>query len=339
MQTNITSSDAFTKTVLTELQFKPIKQKNCILYQNPNRPEDGYLLSYVRPNCYSFGIADFTVPHCFRLTFDNPEHLIRFGIVYKGSTNFKLENQPISSFKPSSFFVIEKGIKGQQAWKRGEHYHGAEIILYESYVTQYLKEHFHFDFDYSKFSENVTYPYLPLEVNMALEKMQTLSAQNSLNPLILESCILECISAIVQTVESSSDNAFTKQLHYGKVKIGTNKYLHLSTNDIQSIQKAHEILTISLQAPPTIEHLSELVLLSPQKLKAGFSYYYHMSIGRYITSTRMATAENLLSTTNLSIAEIAEQVGYPYASNFIKMFRQTYQCTPLEYRHRLMCSS
>ena len=47
----------------------------------------------------------------------------------------------------------------------------------------------------------------------------------------------------------------------------------------------------------------------------------------------MTMAVNLLNTTDLSIAEIAEKVGYPYPSNFIKMFRQTYGCTPLEYRH------
>ena len=334
MQTIVTSSREFREAVLAELQFVPTKQKNCTLYQNPNRPEDGHLLSYGRPGYYDFGIADFTVPHPFKLAFDNPEKLIRFGTVYKGSTNFKLEDKPVSSFKPSSFFVIEKDIKGQQAWVRGEHYHGAEITIYEPYVTSYLKDNFHLDFDYNKFIENETYHYLPIEINTIIEKMQVFSNQDALSSLYLESCILECMAIITKTVESSPENTFTRQLHYGKVKIGTNKYLHLSAGDIRSIQKAHEILTNNIQSPPTIEHLSELVLLNPQKLKAGFSYYYHMSIGRYITSLRMSMAVNLLSTTDLSIAEIAEEVGYPYPSNFIKMFRQTYQCTPLEYRHK-----
>lgn len=334
MQTIVTSSKEFREAVFAELQFVPIKQKNYTLYQNPARPEHGHLLSYERPGYYNFGIADFTIPHPFKLAFDNPERLIRFGTVYKGSTNFKLENQPVSSFKPSSFFVIERGIKGQQAWIRGEHYHGAEITIQESYVTRYLRDNFNLNFDFNKFNENVTYPYLPLGINTIIEKMQVLSNQDTLTPLYLESCILECFAIIIQTVETSPDNTFTRQLHYGKVKIGTNKYLHLSASDIRSIQKAHEILTSNIQSPPTIDSLSELVLLNPQKLKAGFSYYYHMPIGKYITSLRMSMAVNLLSTTDLSIGEIAEKVGYPYTSNFIKMFRKTYQCSPLEYRHR-----
>ena len=30
---------------------------------------------------------------------------------------------------------------------------------------------------------------------------------------------------------------------------------------------------------------------------------------------------------------IAQKVGYLYPSNFIKMFRQTFECTPLQYRN------
>ena len=163
--------------------------------------------------------------------------------------------------------------------------------------------------------------------------MQTLSNKNTLDPLQLESYILQCISIIIQTIEESTNNTFTNQLDYGKVQIGTDRYLHLNAQDIQSIQKAHDILSRQIEHPPTIETLSEMVLLHPQKLKAGFSHYYHMSIGEFITSLRMSVAANLLCTTDLRISDIAQKVGYLYPSNFIKMFRQTFECTPLQYRN------
>ena len=37
---------------------------------------------------------------------------MRFGTVYTGETKFEIEDNPVSSFSPSSFFVVEKGIKG-----------------------------------------------------------------------------------------------------------------------------------------------------------------------------------------------------------------------------------
>lgn len=333
MHKTIDSSKAFREAVLEELSFLPHKQEFCTVYKDPNHPENGYFLFYEREGYYSFGIADYTVPRPFKLDFNNPEHLIRFGTVYQGTTNFKLEDQPVSSFTPSSFFVIEKGIKGTQAWTQGGHFHGAEFTIHEAYFTDIIKKNLNSHFDLGKFKQNFTYRYLPLDVISILKNMQVLATQNALSPLYLEGYLLQCIAILSQIVETSLDNTFTKQIYHGKVKIGNNKYLHLRSEDIRAIQKAHSILTENIQSPPTIERLSEMVFLNPQKLKAGFSHYYHLSIGQFITTTRMSLATNLLCTTDESIGEIAKQVGYPYTSNFIKMFKQTYGCTPLEYRH------
>ena len=76
----------------------------------------------------------------------------------------------------------------------------------------------------------------------------------------------------------------------------------------------------------TVEFLNE------QKLKAGFSAKYHMSISEYTNSIRMTMAENLLSTTELSIDEISKQLGYNYSGNFVKMFKKTHGKTPLAFR-------
>ena len=101
-------------------------------------------------------------------------------------------------------------------------------------------------------------------------------------------------------------------MNYGEIKIGKDRYVTLTASDASAIQKAHEILTKEACNPPTIKSLSKMVFLNEQKLKAGFSAKYHMSISQYTTSIRMTIAENLLSTTQLSIDEIAKLVGYNY---------------------------
>ena len=97
-------------------------------------------------------------------------------------------------------------------------------------------------------------------------------------------------------------------------------------------QKAHDILSKEFCNPPTINALSKMVFLNEQKLKAGFSARYHMSINQYTTSLKMALAENLLSTTELSIDEIAKKIGYNHSGNFIKMFKKVHGKTPLSFR-------
>ena len=125
----VKSNEEFKAAVLNTLSFSKTETEsdNYTLYTNKKKPELGHLISYSRDGYYNLDIADYTIPRDFSLSFDNPQLLMRFGIVYKGATEFKLDNNPVSSFTPSSFFVIEKDIKGRQNWKKGQHFHGTEI--------------------------------------------------------------------------------------------------------------------------------------------------------------------------------------------------------------------
>lgn len=323
----------FFQSILSNLSFTPFKKDNYIIYKNKLKPELGYLLEYSYKGYYSFGIGDYTIPKDFSLSFNNTNEIMKFGTLYTGKTNVKLEGNNISSFTPSSFFVIEKDIKGCQTWKKGQHYHGAEITIYKKYFEEVLYNRFPSCINFNDFLNNYTYRYLPLEIVNIIQQLTSLSSKNLLNSIYLESKILECIAILTNEVLSSPNNAFTNQLDYGEITIGKNRKIKLKSSDINAIQKAHDILTKDSSNPPTISSLSKQVFLNEQKLKAGFTYYYHMSIGEYTTSLRMTKAANLLSTTDLSIEEIANMVGYNYSANFSKMFKKTYNKTPFEFRN------
>lgn len=328
----VRSNEEFKERVLETLSFSEIETDNYSLYTNEKRPELGHLISYSRQGYYNLGIADYTILHDFHLSFDNPELLMRFGIVYKGSTEFKIENDPTSSFTPSSFFVIEKDLKGEQSWKKGQHFHGTEITIFESYFNDIIKPNFPKVMDFSTFITNYTYTYLPLKIVEIIHDLQILSDENLLNSIYLESKILECIAILINEVSKTSENAFTNQINYGNIKIGNDRVIKLTSSDIHAIQKAHAILEKNYSDPPSIETLSKMVFLNQQKLKAGFSKQYHMSIGEYGNHLKMTMAANLLSTTDLSIDDISSKVGYNYSANFSKMFKKTYGKTPLKFR-------
>ncbi|MDS0526247.1 AraC family transcriptional regulator [Clostridium sp. SHJSY1] len=328
----VKSSDEFKSEVLKKLCFSKIENEGYTLYKNKNKPELGYLISYSREDYYNLGIADYTIPEDFSLSFDNSQLLMRFGLVYKGITEFKIENNPVFSFTPSSFFVIEKDLKGQQIWKKGQHYHGTEITIYEKYFTEIIKPNFPDIFDLDTFIKNYTYTYLPLEIVEIIRELQSLASKNALNGMYLESKILECLAILINEINKSPENAFTNQINYGNINIGNNRTIKLTSSDISAIQKAYDILSKEYCNPPSIETLSKIVFLNEQKLKAGFSKQYHMSIGEYTNHIRMTVATNLLSTTDLSIEDIAHKVGYNYSANFSKMFKKIYGKTPLQFR-------
>ncbi|WP_300384337.1 helix-turn-helix transcriptional regulator [Clostridium sp.] len=328
----VKSNEEFRNAVFNKLGFIPIKDKNYTLYKNINNPNLGYLINYAREGYYNLGIADYTIPEDFSISFNNPEFLMRFGVVYTGVTKFKIENSPVSSFTPSSFFVMEKDLKGIQSWKKGQHFHGIEITIHRKYLEEVIAPYFPNIIDFEYFLKNHTYIYLPLEIVEIIHKLQSLTDENSLNSIYLESKILECIAILINEVTNSSENAFTNQINYGNINIGKNRSIKLTSSDINAIKKAHDILSENYDNPPTIESLSKVVFLNQQKLKAGFSKHYHMTIGEYTNSIRMTVAANLLSTTDLSIDEVSKKVGYNYSANFSKMFKKTYGKTPLIFR-------
>ena len=322
----------FQATVLNKMTFKPYETKNYTIYKNENNPELGHFIKYSREEYYDFGIGDYTIPADFSISFDHNEEIMRFGTVYTGETSFEIEDNPVSSFTPSSFFVVEKTIQGKQFWKKGQHFHGAEITIYKKYFDEVIRPNFPNTLDFDNFISNYTYRYLPLEISTIIQILRSMSEVNELTPIYLESKILESIALLSKELNSSPENVFTNQLNYGKIKIGKDRYITLTASDAHAIQKAHDILTEEACNPPTIKALSKIVFLNEQKLKAGFSAKYHMSISEYTNSIRMTMAENLLSTTELSIDEISKQLGYNYSGNFVKMFKKTHGKTPLAFR-------
>lgn len=330
----VTSVAEFQKEVFNQLSFTPYEMKNYTLYKDPTHPEYGYCIQFHKPGYYEFGIANYTIPTNFDITFDNPSTMLRFGTVYKGITKFRLAGQPIASFTPSSFLVLEKDLRGKQVWKKDQHFHGAEITIHNAYFEEVLSSSFPNCIDLNQFLINYTYRSLPLEVISIIQKLQSLALNDTLTPIYLESKILECIAIFANELTGSVDNSFTNQLYYGSIVIGKNRKINLTSSDIESIKKAYNILTENPFYPPTIENLSKLVLLNQQKLKAGFCLHYHMSIGEYTNILRMSTAANLLLTTDLSIDEIGKKIGYHYSGNFTKMFKKTYGKTALQYRKK-----
>lgn len=328
------TTQAFQDSVLKHLTFTPYPMGHYTLYKNITKPNLGYFMKYSRKDYYDFEIGDYTVSSNFSICFEHQEELLRFGTVYMGKTSFEIEDCLVSSFTPSSFFVIEKGVRGRQEWKQGSHLHGAEITIRKKYLDEIIHHYFPNALHLDAFIPNHTYHYLPLEIASIIQNLRSLAETGRLTPLYLESKILESLALLNDEIHSSPQNAFTNQFRYAPIKIGQDRYITLTTSDIHALQKAYDILTKEACTPPTIKSLSKRVFLNEQKLKAGFSAHYHMSISEYTHSIRMTIAENLLSTTELSIHEIAKKVGYHHTSNFVKAFKKSHGKTPLAFRKK-----
>ncbi|MDF2669804.1 MAG: two component transcriptional regulator, AraC family, partial [Paenibacillus sp.] len=89
------------------------------------------------------------------------------------------------------------------------------------------------------------------------------------------------------------------------------------------------------QEPLTINDLSELLYISDKQTNRILNKYYQTSFKQKQLDTRVQVALDLLQSTEMTISEIAEHVGYAPAYNFSKVFKQKMGITPKQYRKEI----
>jgi AraC family transcriptional activator of pobA len=109
-------------------------------------------------------------------------------------------------------------------------------------------------------------------------------------------------------------------------------------NDL--LQKLEEILDdyfnkekTSVNGIPTVQQLSELLNLSPSYLSDMLRALTGQNAQQHIHAKLMGKAKELLSTTNLTIAEIAYQLGFEHPQSFSKLFKTKAAVSPLKFRN------
>lgn len=96
--------------------------------------------------------------------------------------------------------------------------------------------------------------------------------------------------------------------------------------------QVHEYLLEHMEERITIEELAKKFLINKTTLKQVFKKMYGTSVAAHMKEHRMEKAAVLLKDDNLSIAQIAQAVGYESQSKFSKSFQETYGILPSEYR-------
>lgn len=87
--------------------------------------------------------------------------------------------------------------------------------------------------------------------------------------------------------------------------------------------------------PPPMVELARDLGTNPNKLQASFKAAFGITIGDYCLERRIREAQQLLLEGKLSVAEVAERVGYGHQSNFAAAFSSHLGMSPREYRrHR-----
>ncbi len=84
---------------------------------------------------------------------------------------------------------------------------------------------------------------------------------------------------------------------------------------------------------PTVHFISEQLNISSNYLSDLLRTLTGQSTQQHIHNKLIEKAKEILTTTSLSVSEIAYQLGFEYPQSFSKLFKSKTNVSPLEFRH------
>jgi AraC-like DNA-binding protein len=90
---------------------------------------------------------------------------------------------------------------------------------------------------------------------------------------------------------------------------------------------------LSKNGLPTVGFLAEALNLSPTYFSGLLKALTGLSPQQHLHNKLIEKAKEKLSTTNLSVSEIAYELGFEHPQSFSKLFRAKTNLSPLEFRH------
>lgn len=129
----------------------------------------------------------------------------------------------------------------------------------------------------------------------------------------LKLLLLQLLRRPAQTDKSRRSSPAVQQMHH------------------QIINQALQIISARISGRLTIPDLAAAVNVSASQLTNLFQGYLGVSPGKYISKIRLEESKVLLSSRQMSIGEVAAQLGYSSIQHFSKQFHLLYGYTPSAY--------
>lgn len=102
----------------------------------------------------------------------------------------------------------------------------------------------------------------------------------------------------------------------------------------EAVEQLRALIEGDLGGKRTIEALSRDCGLSASRLRVAFTETFRVSPKRYQLDRRLARAKELLTTTDLTVTAIAEQMGFDSLYAFSRQFKRETGLNPRTFRFR-----
>ncbi len=102
------------------------------------------------------------------------------------------------------------------------------------------------------------------------------------------------------------------------------------------LQAALRLISEQLNNLPKLGEIAEQVGTHDKKLSAIFRKHLGMTVFAWVREERLRKAQELLARSQMSIEDVAAEVGFTSAANFATAFRERFLVTPTGYRQSVV---
>lgn len=240
------------------------------------------------------------------------------GKMYYGQQEFDFDEGVMAFIEPNQVFRIQSdphSTEKRSGWMLLIH----PDFLWNTPLAKSIKQYDYFDYS----------------VNEALFLSE--KEQNTLNSII---------ENIRQEYHTNMDR-FSKQIIISQIESLLNyserfyhrQFLTREKSNHQILGRLDDLLTdyfnsenLALQGLPTVHYIAERLHISTKYLSSLLKTLTGQSTQQHIHEKLISKAKEKLSTTNLSVSEIAYELGFEHSQSFSKLFKTKTEMSPLEFR-------
>ncbi len=161
-----------------------------------------------------------------------------------------------------------------------------------------------------------------------------------------ETMMIQLLQAIHQEYHSNIDK-FSQQIIISQIETLLNyserfyhrQFLTRKKANHQILNRLEEILNryfsendLAQKGLPTVQFVSEQLNVSPNYLSGLLRVLTGQTTQQHIHEKLIEKAKEKLSTTNLTVSEIAYELGFEHSQSFSKLFKSKTSLSPLEFR-------
>src|SRR5450432_3483928 len=161
-----------------------------------------------------------------------------------------------------------------------------------------------------------------------------------------ERTLNDIVENIKQEYQANIDR-FSKQIIISQVESLLNyserfynrQFITREKSNHQILERLEKILTdyfntddLVSKGLPTVQYIADKLNVSPKYLSGLLKVLIGQSTQQYIHDKLIEKAKEKLATTNLTVSEIAYELGFEHSQSFSKLFKAKTKLSPLEFR-------